>query len=195
MADLQSRFTLVEGAVRSPGYDWITRAIQGPFVDTGLDIQFKEFGRLYISIDTIRELAAVAGILEEDKQMGVIAYETTLYNMGYAQALKENDLGQLADILDRLRSVASALDGSNVPVVVEAAPEVAAKSYEDVSDLDDFEPEVFVTDGPDLAIDAARGDETASSSDGVGRQGNGASRKRRPAGVSAGAGDGNPFRI
>lgn len=195
MADPQGRFTLVDTALRAPAYDWVTRVIQGPFVDTGVDIQFRETGRLYLSLDTIRELAAVAGVLSEDKQAGVIAHETTLYNMGYAQALKENDLGQLTDLLDRLRLVASVLAGSDADVAVEAVPEVATPGNEDLSGLDDFKPEVFVTDGPDLAVDAAGDDKAAPSTNEASGQSDGPRRKRRPASISAGASDDNPFRI
>ena len=53
----------------SPGCDYFTRSVRGPFIDTGVDIdQFTPMGdRIYVSEDTVGEWARMFGWISPDQ--------------------------------------------------------------------------------------------------------------------------------
>ena len=61
-----SPYQKVEIAQIAPGDDYITRSLKGPFVDTGLQIKPGQarHGRVYLSIDTVREMADILGLFD-----------------------------------------------------------------------------------------------------------------------------------
>ena len=171
MNDPAGRFQLVDSALSAPGYDWITRSEKGPFIDSGLEVKFSEFGRLYLSVATVREMAEAAGLFNEegetDAQKTAAAAE---YFRGYSDAVKENPNGHLADLADRLGRIADALAGTG-GVPVEESPALDAPDVALTGPVGAVEPEVFTTDGP------------------VAGQDNRSARRKRAPRISSGAGD------
>ena len=115
-----SRFKLVETPAMAPGECWITRTSVGPFIDTQTDVPFERRGRVYLSIDVVREMAFEAGLFEG---LTPRHHVDEAYAQGYADAIKENLNGQLADAAAALRSAADRIDAVRVdgPAPVEAA--------------------------------------------------------------------------
>lgn len=147
MNDVAGRFQLMPTAISTPGVDWITGSDKGPFIDTGHEVQFGKFGRLYLSVDTVREMAEAAGLFDEGASDGAITAHAAEYFRGYSDAVKENPNGHLADIVDRLGSVAAAL-GRTGGVALEGSPEVAVPDASYAGDVEESGPLVFTTDGP-----------------------------------------------
>ena len=114
------RFTLVDTPALMPGECWITRTPVGPFIDTGTDVPFEKRGRVYISLDALREMAFEAGLFT-----GLVPGENVekAYANGFADAVKENIGGELAGISAALRSAADRVDAVRVdnPAPVDAA--------------------------------------------------------------------------
>ena len=147
MNDAAGRFQLMQTAISTPGVDWITGSDKGPFIDTGHEIQFGKFGRLYLSVDTVREMADAAGLFDEELRSSVVSSHAAEYFRGYSDAVKENPNGHLADIIDRLGSVAAALAGTG-GVALERPSEVAVPDASYAGDIEEDGPIVFTTDGP-----------------------------------------------
>lgn len=89
---MTSRYSLTEAPALAPGVCWITRTSTGPFIDTGVDVGriHIERGRIYLSVEAIREMARTAGIIGEGPSSNVKLFALENYNKGYADALKEN---------------------------------------------------------------------------------------------------------
>lgn len=101
---MSSRFSITEAPALEPAVCWITRSGQGPFIDTGVDVgrMHIERGRIYISLDALREMARVAGILDEGKSASVELKEREWFDKGYSEALKENYGDLLTRLADRV---------------------------------------------------------------------------------------------
>lgn len=98
-----SRFKVVNVAERSPGVDYITKTSVGPFIDTGVDIQLpdgRRFGRIYLSKDTVAEMARELGIIGGHASEGAIQ---NAYNRGLLDASKEEIGGDLITVTGTLR--------------------------------------------------------------------------------------------
>lgn len=181
-----TRYRLVEVPTFYPGADLLTRGVTGPFVDTGFDIPLelvnRRDARVYLSVDTIRELAQTAGILSEDA-LEAPDKGTNEYLAGYKDATEDGLSELLVDISDRLRRVvylfsrldpATAVEPEAEPGVGEATP-VDAGADEQAGDpagepVDDIEP--------------------STSGQGTRPRGN-----KRPARLSGNTGDGAALRI
>lgn len=79
-------------------------------MDTGVEVEFAQRGRLYLNIETLREMAAVAGLfdaleskIEQEFQRG--------YDQGYAESVKENHGTAIRDAVERLTFLAGHLSG------------------------------------------------------------------------------------
>lgn len=61
-----SPYKMVASPSLAPGDDYITRSLKGPFIDTGLQIKPGQarHGRVYLSIDTVREMAQILGLFD-----------------------------------------------------------------------------------------------------------------------------------
>jgi hypothetical protein len=88
---MSSRFNLVEAPAQQPGHCWISRTAVGPFVDTGVDVSVGKIdrGRMYISIDVLREMAQVAGLFGEEQPATVDLRKREWYEKGYQAAMEE----------------------------------------------------------------------------------------------------------
>ena len=102
-----SNFTVTNAPDKQPAHDFLTHSATGPFVDTGFDVRDQAgriLGRVYLSFDTIRHLADVAGVLNAPAPEALLAE----YNKGLVDGMKENIGG---DTLARVaRTFERALD-------------------------------------------------------------------------------------
>jgi hypothetical protein len=116
-------YQLVTHPEKAPAVDFFTRSGNGPFVDTGVDVILRSrpgmpvvTERVYLSRDTIRNLAQVAGVLEEG---GVsAAREAQLIAQGKLEGMRENLGGDaLVDLARTLSLTADAagLSGHRTP--------------------------------------------------------------------------------
>lgn len=106
------RWALVDAPTLQPAEDFITKSPNGPFIDTGVNVTFEMRGRIYLSVETIKEMAEIAGLLENKNAEQKVLHDTATYNRGYEDGLKESEelLGKLSTAVKLL----SAID----PVVV-----------------------------------------------------------------------------
>ena len=88
---MSSRFSLTEGPAQQPGHCWITRTSIGPFIDTGVDVSVGKIdrGRIYISIDALREMAQVANLFNEERPISAELLRKEWFDKGYRQAMEE----------------------------------------------------------------------------------------------------------
>jgi hypothetical protein len=88
---MSSRFNVVNAPAQQPGHCWITRTAVGPFVDTGVDVSVGKIdrGRMYISIDALREMAQVAGLFDEKQPVSVELRQKEWFDKGYQKAMEE----------------------------------------------------------------------------------------------------------
>lgn len=122
--DSNGRFGITETAEMMPGEDFLTRSIVGPFIDTRRHIEFEQARnrpRIYLSIDTIREMAEDLGLFDEYREQVKAAHDDAM-NEGYALGIKENFDGDLAGIADRLDYMAVTLRGGLRDLPTPVAP-------------------------------------------------------------------------
>lgn len=118
--DPNARFGVTDAPALLPGCDWITKSSVGPFIDTKVDLGkgVIDRGRIYLSFDTIKEMAQLLGIIESPYSRNQEAYEEEIrlkaYTKGYADGLKEglgDDAARVADLLsasaDHIRDLGS----------------------------------------------------------------------------------------
>lgn len=167
-----SRYTLIDTAALPPGACWISKNPQGPMIDTGVDILFNERGRLYLSVEAIKEMARVAGLF--DKSVEQELEDNAIWNAGYSAGVKEDLSGHLGDSLDQLGFLVDTLRGF---VAFDPIPEEPTS------------PESAAVFG---GFDTAKSKQprTGRSSG----QGNGSNRKPRPADLST-APSNEPFAV
>jgi hypothetical protein len=176
---MTSRFSLVKTPILSPGHCWISKTAEGPFIDTGVDVgrMHIERGRIYLSLEVLREMARVAGILDEGKSASVELKEKEWYDKGYSDALKENYGDVLSRLADRVGpSILDAIDSAG-------ASEAEADSQDAVGALK--------TDSRDAA-GALKADENAGDFE---RKIASTGSRKRPARVSADSGDESAYRL
>lgn len=113
-----SEYQLVNAPALAPGVDYLTRSAQGPFVDTGIDapqVNGRGVDRIYLSVDTIRFLADLAGVTSrpDDEALGRAKRE------GIMIGIKEDIGGDIRGVvrtLDRLVGhLRDGLDGGPDP--------------------------------------------------------------------------------
>lgn len=91
---------ITDAPALSPGCDFFTRSVKGPFVDTGVDIDsYTPNSRIYVSEDTVGEWARMLGWIspEEAERLVLTAH------------VAEDEYRNLQSEVDRLRSVESSL--------------------------------------------------------------------------------------
>lgn len=113
------RWALTDAPTLQPAVDFITKSPNGPFIDTGFDVRFEQRGRVYLSVETIREMAEVAGLLETKNAEEENLHEIAIYNRGYEAGLHESEelLGKLSAVAGRLSTSRFASVVSNVEIV------------------------------------------------------------------------------
>ena len=120
------RWTLTDAPVLQPAVDFITKTPNGPFIDTGFDVAFENRGRIYLSVETIKEMAEVAGLLDSRNAQEKNLHDEANYNRGYEAGLKEGE-----ELVSKLMAVTSRLavgDFSDVISDVETVESLAGSS-------------------------------------------------------------------
>ena len=98
------RWAVVDAPALQPAVDFITKSPNGPFIDTGLNVTFEMRGRVYLSVETIKEMAEIAGLLDNKNAQQLSLHEIDIENRGYERGLKESEelLGKLTTVVGRL---------------------------------------------------------------------------------------------
>lgn len=165
---MTSRFKVIDTPILAPGNCWVSKTTDGPFIDTGVDVgrMHIERGRIYLSFEVLREMARVAGILDEGKSTSAELKEKEWYDKGYSDAIKENYGNLLTQLADRVGP--SILDAVSSAGTVEAEDdsESSGESLEGTEDAGDAERKVA-----------------------------GAGSRKRPSRVSANTGDESAYRL
>ena len=103
----------VPNATEFPYRDAVTGSEKGPFIDTGIIMPFDHSEgaarRVYLSLDTVREMAQMLGLVN-DPDVAKKAI-TEAYNQGMLDAVKEGLDGDVRRVADRLGAVAQYLAG------------------------------------------------------------------------------------
>lgn len=120
------RWTLTDAPTLQPAVDFITKTPNGPFIDTGFNVTFENRGRVYLAVETIEEMARVAGLLENKTSQDKSLHDMAIYNDGYKAGLKEGE-----ELVAKLMGVAGRLatgDYSDVLHNVEIDDDAAGNS-------------------------------------------------------------------
>lgn len=135
------RWQMTNAPTLLPAVDMFTRSANGPFLDTGLNLTVESKGRVYISVETLREMAEIAGILETKNEEQKKLHDLENYNRGYADGLKEGK-----ELDERLLAIASRISNHSVgaglaDLVADEKPAKAAgnKSGKSDSNSDDVQ--------------------------------------------------------
>lgn len=98
------RWAVVDAPALQPAVDFITKSPNGPFIDTGLNVTFEMRGRVYLSVETIREMAEIAGLLKSNDAIEKVLHDSAVENRGYERGLKESEelIGKLTAVVSRL---------------------------------------------------------------------------------------------
>lgn len=135
------RWAVTDAPTLQPAVDFITKSPNGPFIDTGLNVTFEMRGRVYLSVETIKEMAEIAGLLDVKNAQEKALYDIEIYNKGYKDGLKEGaDLsGKLSDISRHLADVGSSLDVADISVVEASIVDAGKESGKSDGDSDDLQ--------------------------------------------------------
>jgi hypothetical protein len=174
-----TRFFLTDAPALAPGVCWITKSGVGPFVDTGIDLSkgIIDRGRMYISVDALREMAQIAGLFGEEQPVSVELRKKEFYDQGYNDALKEMNKDVISNFVERI--VGNVANSAGVATAV--APEVHHTAAGAAV--------------PDSAsADAGEQQDSASVSK-TERKSTGTSSVKRSAGVSTNSSDESNFRL
>lgn len=174
-----SRYFLTDAPALAPGVCWITKTGKGPFIDTGVDLSTTvvDRGRIYLAVDTIREMAQIAGLFEEGEPKTAALKKKQWYEEGYNDAMKELQSDVVNNFVERVLSNTAITAGAAIPAASEISGQFVAESG-------------TIDEGPignTLQVD--------SDSDGPERESASASSVKRSSRVSASAGDESDFRL
>ena len=116
------RWVLTDAPTLQPAVDFITKSPNGPFIDTGFNVTFEQRGRIYLSVETVKEMAEIAGLLDNKKAQELSLHELEIENRGYERGLKDSEelVGKLTSIISRM----SAPDYSAVLADVETVEDI-----------------------------------------------------------------------
>jgi hypothetical protein len=98
-----------------------------------MNVTFEQRGRVYLSVETIKEMAAVAGLLESHDALGKKLHDEANYNRGYKDGLKEGN-----ELVSKLMGITSRLAVGDFSDVVhsvdpdEEQPEAAAGYFDNI---------------------------------------------------------------
>ena len=109
---MASRFTVTDAPNMVPGVDYVTSSAVGPFIDTGrniVDQAGRILGRLYLSKDTVAEMAQELGLLSTHADQTSIQ---AAYAKGKLDGLKEELGGDLYSVAGTLRRWLEHLDAA-----------------------------------------------------------------------------------
>jgi hypothetical protein len=174
-----TRFFLTDAPAMSPGVCWITKSGVGPFIDTGIDLSMHvvDRGRMYISVDALREMAQIAGLFDETAPVSVELRKKELYDLGYNDALKEMNKDVISNFVERIVSNAANSAGAATAVAPEVHHTAAGAAVTDSASADAGEQQ-----------DSASAGKTE-------RKSTGTRSVKRPAGVPTNSSDESNFRL
>jgi len=174
-----TRFFLTDAPAMSPGVCWITKSGVGPFIDTGVDLSLHviDRGRMYLSVDVIREMAQLAGLFDEKEPVSVELKKKEWYNRGYQDALEETNKDVINHFIERVVSHSVNTAGAATLVEPESNHTAAGAAVADSANADAGKSQ----DG----ADAGKTERKSSSTRSV----------KRPAGVSTNSSDESNFRL
>jgi len=155
-----SRFFLTDAPALAPGVCWITKTGVGPFIDTGVDLSLHvvDRGRMYISVDTLREMAQIAGLFDEKKPATVELREKEIYDRGYNDAIKEIDQDVINNFVGHVSRNSAGVAGVAALVEPAGSHTAAGAAVPDLADASSGTPE----DSP-VVDEAERKSSSASS--------------------------------
>lgn len=135
------RWSMTDAPTLLPAVDWITRSPNGPFLDTGINIAVENKGRVYLSVETIKEMAEIAGLLETKTAQEKSLHDIAQFEEGYKKGIEEGK-----DLVDRLMAITDVLTSrihGNEPYGGETAKRLAetagAKPRKPDSNSDDVQ--------------------------------------------------------
>ena len=146
-----SRFFLTDAPALSPGVCWITKTGKGPFVDTGIDLSktVVDRGRMYLSVDVIREMAQLAGLFNEGKPISVELHDKEVYDRGYNDAIKEINKDAINHFVEHVSRNTVGINGNAALVEPTITHTAAGAAIASVKDAAAGTPQVDKdTDGP-----------------------------------------------
>lgn len=135
------RWSMTDAPTLQPAVDFITKSPNGPFIDTGMDVRFEQRGRVYLSVETIKEMATIAGLLESKNAEQENLHEIAIYNRGYEAGLLESEelLGKLSAVAGRIASSRFASVVSNVEIVEDDEADAGNESGKPASNPSDVQ--------------------------------------------------------
>lgn len=174
-----SRFTLTNAPAMAPGVCWITKTGVGPFIDTHVDLSLHvvDRGRIYISVDALREMAQVAGLFDEKEPVSVELKKKEWYDKGYQAALEEINKDAINHFVERVVSHSASTAGAATPVAPEGSGTAAGAAV------------------PDSASADVGAQQDSADTGKVERKSSGSRSVKRPAGVSTNSSDESNFRL
>ena len=133
-----TRFFLTDAPAMSPGVCWITKTAVGPFIDTGVDLSLHvvDRGRIYISVDALREMAQIAGLFDEKTPVSVELRKKELYEQGYRDALEEMNKDVIHNFVERVISNSAFTAGGATAVAPASDHTTAGAAVPDVASAD-----------------------------------------------------------
>ena len=137
------RWVLVDAPTLQPAVDFITKTPNGPFIDTGMNVTFEQRGRIYLSIETIKEMAEVAGLLDNKNAQELSLHELEIENRGYERGLKDSE-----ELVGKLTSIISRMSAPDYSAVVRDVPADESTGGQSGS-------ESGITDGNPVDVQAA----------------------------------------
>ncbi len=174
-----TRFFLTDAPALAPGVCWITKTGVGPFIDTGIDLSRNviDRGRMYISVDALREMAQIAGLFDETAPVSVELRKKEFYDQGYKDALEEMNKDVISNFVERVISNSALASGAAIPVGAESHHTAAGAAIADSANTNAGERE-----------DGASVSETK-------RKSSGTRSVKRPVSVSTNSSDESNFRL
>jgi len=148
-----SRFFLTDAPALAPGVCWITRTSKGPFIDTGVDLSKNviDRGRIYLSVEALREMAQLAGLFDEGEPKTAVLKKKQWYEEGYNDAMKELKSDVINNFVERVLTDSTVPVGAAVPVEPENNHTAAGAAVGNLEDAATGAPEVDKdTDGAEL---------------------------------------------
>lgn len=174
-----TRFFLTDSPTMSPGVCWITKTGVGPFIDTGIDLSLHvvDRGRMYISVDALREMAQIAGLFDEKEPISVEMKKKEWYDKGYQAALEEINKDAINHFVERVVNYSANTAGAATPVAPEGSHTAAGAAVSDSASANVGAQQ----DSADIGKTERKGSSTGSV--------------KRPASVSTNSSDDANFRL
>lgn len=133
---MTSRFSIVQAPPKDPGHCWITKTAVGPFIDTGVDLSVAKIdrGRIYLSVEVVREMAQLAGLFDEGEPKTAGLKKKQWYEQGYNDAMKEISDNAIDRFIEHIGRTSADTAGVAEPVASEghlstAGAAIPAASY------------------------------------------------------------------